>query len=84
VLFWRGRLSVSSRQGDVTLYLPAFRVREVWSEKTGAASRIQGLIAVNEFVPWLWRGADRAVATDHFASSPTSANVRCSPVGCVN
>jgi hypothetical protein len=27
------------------------------SEKTGAASRIQGLIAVNEFVPWFkaWR-----------------------------
>jgi hypothetical protein len=25
-----------------------------------------------------------AFATDHFANSPTLANVRCSPVGCVN
>jgi hypothetical protein len=25
-----------------------------------------------------------AFARDHFANSPTSANVRCSPVGCVN
>jgi hypothetical protein len=33
VLFWRGRLSVSSKQGDVTLYLPAFRVWEVWVGK---------------------------------------------------
>jgi hypothetical protein len=57
VLFWRGRVSVSSKQGDVTLYLPAFGYGRYGSEKTGAASRIQGLIAVNEFVPWLRRGA---------------------------
>ena len=27
--------------------------------------------------------ASSAFATDHFVNSPTSANVRCSPVGCV-
>jgi hypothetical protein len=33
VLFWRGGLSVSSKQGDVTLCLPALRVWEVWVGK---------------------------------------------------
>jgi hypothetical protein len=33
VLFWRSRLSVSSKQGDVMLYLPAFRVWEEWVGK---------------------------------------------------
>jgi len=58
VLFWRGRLSVSSKQGNVKRCLPAFRVWEVWVGKDWR--RFQGLIAVNEFVQWLRRGVGRA------------------------
>ena len=57
MLFWRGRLSVSSKQGNVKLCLPAFRVWEVWVGKDWR--RFQGLIAVNEFVQWLRRGVGK-------------------------
>jgi hypothetical protein len=40
VLFWRGRLSVSSKQGDVTLYLPAFRA---WGDCRKRLVALQGL-----------------------------------------
>ena len=57
MLFWRGRLSVSSKQGDVTLYYQPFWDGEVLMGKAGAPSRIYGLIAVNEFVQGLRRGS---------------------------
>ena len=50
MLFWRGRLSVSGKQGDVKLCLPVFRVWDVWVGKDWR--RFQRLMAVNEFVQW--------------------------------
>jgi hypothetical protein len=40
---------------------------------------LTGVIALTIYLP-----SSSAFATDHFANSPTSAKVRCSPVGCVN
>ena len=75
MLFWRRRLSVSSKQGDVTPYLPAFRL---WRGKTaklmtsvctgsmvlGAAGLLRGYKAtshwpVRDILPQL--GAELAV-----------------------
>ncbi len=47
MLFRRGWLSVSSKQGDVTLYYQPFWDGEVLMGKACAHSRIYGLIAVN-------------------------------------
>ncbi len=56
--FWRGRLSVSSKQGDVSLYYQTFWDGEVLMGKAGAPSRIYGFIGVNEFVQWCCSGED--------------------------
>ena len=56
MLFRRGRLSIGSKQGDVTLSYQPFCDGEVLMGKASAPSRIYGLIAVNEFVQGLRRG----------------------------
>ena len=48
MLFRRGRLSVGSKQGDVTLYYQPFCDGEALMGRSGAPSRIYGLVAVNE------------------------------------
>jgi hypothetical protein len=57
VLFRWGRLSIGSKQGDVTLCYQPFCDGEVLMGKASAPSRIYGLIAVNEFVQGLRRGS---------------------------
>jgi hypothetical protein len=57
VLFRWGRLSVGSKQGDVTRYYQPFRDGEALMGKAGAFIQGHGLIAANKFVPGFTGGA---------------------------